>query len=120
MKAQEIARSIGVGARTKKYVLRDRNGDRILDAMDAPSWDAVLCAVSRVDISDLPGHVHTVAFALRKCITTGRMNPISALRIASYTPYQICALVARIVRECPETTVGGICDDWITPHHDSL
>jgi hypothetical protein len=48
------------------------------------------------------------------------MNAESENRIAMYTPYQMCALVARIARECPETTTGGICDTWLIANHAGL
>ncbi|MFI7042609.1 hypothetical protein ACIBI0_38530 [Microbispora rosea] len=118
MTAREIAKAIKVGPRTKKFVLRDEYGFEIRD--ESRHYAKVLAALSRSDMSDLPSRIHTVAYALRKCMVSGRMNAESENRIARYTPYQLCALVARISEECPETTIGGICDGWLIRNHTSL
>ncbi|MEU4575966.1 hypothetical protein [Nonomuraea sp. NPDC023979] len=119
MTAREIAKAIRVGTRTRKFVLRDEYGLPIRTG--ARRYTDVLAALSNSDISpDLTFRMRTVAYALRKCMVSGRMDARSENRIADYSPYQLCALVARIARECPETTIGGICDVWLLDHHASL
>lgn len=118
MTAREIAKAIGVGTRTRRFVLRDEYGFAIRDT--GRHYAGVLAALARSDMSDLPTRIHTVACALRKCMVSGRMAAESENRIADYSPYQMCALVARIARECPETTIGGICDEWLIKNHASL
>ncbi|MEU8151737.1 hypothetical protein [Nonomuraea sp. NPDC048901] len=118
MTAREIAKALGVGTRTRKFVLRDEYGIELRDG--SRRYAKVLAALSRSDMSDLPIRIHTVAYALRKCMVSGRMNAASENRIADYSPYQLCALVARIASECPETTIGGICDGWLLANHADL
>lgn len=118
MTAREIAKAIGVGTRTRKYVMQDEYGIAVRSGM-RPYAD-VLATLSRSDLSDLPQRIHTVAYALRKCMVSARMPAASENRIATYSPYQMCALVARVAAECPETTIGGICDIWLMDNHASL
>lgn len=116
-KPADIARAAGIAPRTKRYVLRDEYGY----AYDGGRYEHVLCALMRSDKTDgLSFKVRTVAMALHKSISSARMNPVSSLRIQAYTPYQLCALVARIANDCPETTIGGICDRWIAANHKDL
>lgn len=113
----QIARSLGVAPRTKRYILRDEYGL----PYQGRHYSHVFAALGRSDLTpDLSERVHTVAYALRKCMISGRMPAESENRIADYSPYRMCALVARIARECPETTIGGICDDWLIANHASL
>lgn len=113
---RDIAKAIAVAPRTKKFVLRDEFGL----AYDGRRYTHVLGALANSDRSDLPGRVHTVAYALLKSMSTGRMNAVSASRIADYSPYRMCSLVARIANDCTETTIGGICDGWIAANHASF
>lgn len=115
--AREIAKAAGIGPRTKRFTLRDEFGL----AYDGRQYAHVLGALGRSDLTpDLTERVHTVAYALRKSMVSARMPAVSENRIADYSPYRLCALVARIARECPETTIGGICDVWIAAHHAEL
>lgn len=117
--ATKIASAAKIYPSTKKVVIRDRLGDVI--SGQGMRYADVLALISRNDLTaGLDSRTYTVAYALRKCMISGRMDPVSELRIAQYTPHQICKLVARISRECPETTIGGICDDWIPQNHRSL
>lgn len=112
-----IASAAGIAPRTKRYALRDEYGV----AYEGRAYTHVLAALSRSDITpDLSQRIHTVAYALFKCMTSARMSAISVNRIATYSPYKLCALVARIAAECPETTIGGICDVWLIAHHTKL
>ena len=109
----QVARSVGVGPRSKRFVLRDADGI----GYDGGRSELVLAALSRSDKSpDLPFEVHTVAYAVRKSLVTARMRAEYAMRLRAMSPYRVCALVARVARECPETTTGGICDDWLSGH----
>jgi len=113
----QVARSVGIGPRSKRFVLRDQDGI----AYDGSRTELVLAALSRSDKSpDLPADVHTVAYAVRKSLVTARMRPGPALRLRAMSPYRICALVASVARECPETTTGGICDDWLPGNIERL
>jgi hypothetical protein len=107
--AAEVARSVGIGPRSKRFVLRDQDGV----AYDGGRSELVLAALSRSDKSELPAEVHTVAYAVRKSLVTARMQAMFAMRLRSMSPYQVCGLVAAVARECPETTTGGICDGWL-------
>lgn len=118
-KPADIARAAKITPRTKKVEIRDEygfvvsNGDR--------RYATVLAIIARSDLTpDLSSRIHTVAYALRKCMVSARMPATSENRIAAYSPYQICALVARIAAECTETTIGGICDTWLLANHESL
>ena len=112
----QVARSIGISPRTRRFVLRD--GDDV--PYDGSRAELVLAALSRSDRSDLPAEVHTVAYAVRKSLVTARMRPGPALRLQGMSPYRICGLVAQVARECPETTTGGICDGWLPGHIERL
>ena len=68
--ASQVARSVGIGPRSKRFVLRD--GDGI--AYDGGRSELILAALSRPDKSDLPADVHTVAYAVRKSLVTARMR----------------------------------------------
>lgn len=115
--AKQIATAAGIGSRTKNFKLTDEYGI----AYDGRRYELVLSALSRSDKTpNLDARIHTVAYALLKSMKSGRMNPTSMFRLAAYTPYQLCALVARIANECPETTIGGICDEWLFHHHAEL
>lgn len=119
-----LAAAIHVGPRTREFDIRDEYGFVVRDA--GLRNERVLAALGRADLNGMPdgeakSRCLTVAYALRKCIVTGRLNPAAALRITvDYTPYQVCALVARICRECPETTIGDICDTWLIRNHATL
>lgn len=113
----QIARAAGIGPRSTRFVLRDSDGI----PYDGRRAHLVLAAVSRADKSPgLSPEVHTVAYALYKSLTTGRMSPEVANRICELTPYRVCAVVARVARDCPETTTGGICDVWLPRHQHEL
>ena len=113
----QVARSVGIGPRSKRFVLRDQDGT----AYDGSRTELVLAALSRSDKSpDLPAEVHTVAYAVRKSLVTARMGATFALRLREMSPYRICGLVARVACECPETTTGGICDDWLPGNIERL
>ena len=112
----QVARSVGIAPRTKRFVLRDDDGI----AYDGGRSELILAALSRSDRSDLPSEVHAVAYAVRKSLVTARMNATCAMRLRFMSPYAVCALVASVARECPQTTTGGICDEWLPQHIERL
>ena len=115
--ARDLARAIGIGPRTRRFVLRDRDGI----AYDGRRTHLVLAALARSDKTPgLSADLHTVAYALHKSITTARMSPDVANRLCELSPYQVCAVVARVARDCPQTTTGGICDVWLPQHQHEL
>lgn len=121
MTAREIAKAVGVGTRTRKFEMRDREGYIVLGQYGVPRYARVLNSLMRSDCSDVTFRIRLVAMALYKSISTGRMNPVCSNLIQErYTPYQLCALVARIARECDETTIGGICDIWLSDNIANL
>ncbi len=116
---KDIAKAAGIGPRTKHVTIRDEFGLDI--SRDARRYDTVLAILSRSDLTpNLDARTHRVAYALRKCMVSARMPAVSEMRIADYSPYRLCALVARIVAECPEDTIGGICDGWLMANHNNL
>lgn len=112
----QVARSVRIGPRSKRFVLRDSEGL----AYDGGRTELVLAALGRSDKSDLPADVHVVAYAVYKSLTTARMRPTPAMRLRAMSPYRVCALVATVARECPERTTGGICDEWLPAHIERL
>lgn len=116
--AKAIATAAKISHRTKKVVIRDEYG---IAFTGGRRYSTVLAILGRSDLTpDLDSRIHTVAYALRKCMVSGRMDATSENRIATYSPYRLCALVARIANECPETTIGGICDEWLIKNHAVL
>ncbi|MET8864687.1 hypothetical protein ABZW11_17255 [Nonomuraea sp. NPDC004580] len=121
MTAREIAKAIRVGTRTRRYVMQDREGWEILGQYDTPRYARVLNSLMRPDCSEVTFRIRIVAMALYKSISTGRINAVCSNLIKErYTPYQLCALVARIAAECDETTIGGICDVWLSDNISRL
>ncbi|GIH95309.1 hypothetical protein ACFFMN_23395 [Planobispora siamensis] len=122
MTAREIATAIGVGTRTRDYVMRDREGYTILGQYDTPRYARVLHSLGRSDCSDVTFRIRIVAIALHKSISTGRMHAVSSTRIQAYTPYQLCKIVARIASEYPHdlVTIGDVCDGWLKENHARL
>ena len=114
---QEIARTIKIAPRTKRFVLRDEYGCRY----EGRQAEHVLAALSRSDKTPgLSAELHTVAHALFKSMTTGRMNASVAMTICDLSPYRVCGIVAKVAAECDETTTGGICDTWLPKHQHEL
>ncbi|QYN17518.1 hypothetical protein [Amycolatopsis sp. DSM 110486] len=117
--AATVANAAGIAPRTKHYVLRDEYGI----AYDGNRSTHVLAALQRSDRTpDLDHAVRIAAMGLYKAFTTGRMNIHLARRVREqYSPYQLCALVARIANEAgPDATIGYLADHWINQHADNL
>ncbi len=116
-RATDVARAAGIAPRTARYVLRDEYGL----AYEGSRASHVLGALARSDRTPtLDARVHEVAYSLAKAIDTARMRPVDALRISAYSPYRLCALVARIANECPGSTVHEVCDLWVCPNSADL
>jgi hypothetical protein len=121
---REVAAAAGVGPRSKRVEARAGDGMRV--RFDCSRSESVLVLLSRFDLNRMPPGARkrrcaTVARALLKAMTTARLDPGTTLRInLEYTPWQVCALVARIARDCHEAQLGGICDEWICRNHVSL
>lgn len=120
MNAKDIAAAAGISPRTKNFVLRDEYGF----PYDGGRADHVLTALQRTDLVQLDRRTFTVACALRKCYATGRMNVELARRVREQkTPYQLCAMVAKIAElwEGDESQgVGDLADILINRWADQL
>lgn len=116
--ARQIGNVAGIAPRTKRFVLRDEYGI----PYDGSRSSHVLGALSRSDKTPgLSADVHRVAYAVNKCFSTARMNVQLAQRIREqYSPYQICALVAKVHNANPDANVGELADFWINQHADEL
>jgi hypothetical protein len=116
--ARTIAASAGIAPRTKRFILRDEYDL----AYDGGRTEHVLAALSRSDKTPgLGQHTRKVAYSIYKCLTTGRMNPTLSLRIQGYSPYRVCALVAKVASTTEESIqIGELADDWINQHADQL
>jgi hypothetical protein len=117
--AAQIARAAGIAPRTKNFVLRDEYGF----AFDGSRTEHVLDALQREDLAPgLGQRTRICAIALRKCYATGRMNVELARHVRERcTPYQLCALLARITALYPGfPTVGELADGWINEHREEL
>lgn len=116
---QTIAKAAGIAPRTKKFVLTDEwdmphDGNRNTNVL------AALCRSDKTP--DLDWRTRTIANAVFKSLTTGRMNSALAVRIlADYTPYQVCGVVAKISERFEgEPTIGELADFWINQHAEEL
>lgn len=116
--ARRIAQAAGISPRTKRFILRDEFGC----PYEGLRSSHVLAALSRSDKTpDLSADVHRVAYAINKCFATARMNVQLARRIREdYSPYQLCALVAKVHNANPNAYVGELADDWINQHAEEL
>lgn len=117
--AKQVAKAAGIGTRTRKFVLRDEYGL----AYDGFRCEHILAALQRSDKTpDLDRAARIAAMGLYKSFTTGRMNVHLARRVREqYTPYQLCALVAKVANGAGENaTIGYLADDWINEHHAEL
>jgi hypothetical protein len=121
--AREIAGAAAVGPRSKEIWVDDRTAMTELRAM--PGSDAVLAVLASHQFNRMPAGFRknrcgVVARALLKAMSTARLSPVATTRIRGYTPWQVCKLVERISRDCPETQLGMMRDVWICRNHESL
>ena len=120
---KEIAGGAGIAPRSK-YVKVD-DFDAMCELRDMHRSEAVLAVLASYDFNRMAAgprkdRCRLVGRALLKAMSTGRLNPTATMRINSYTPWQVCALVQRISRDCPESQLGMMCDVWICQSHESL
>lgn len=124
IKTTEIAKVVGITPRTKRFESVDGDGLPVFYPDEAERWEHVLSAVrlARTERQDVSMRVYIIAVALHKSATTGRMNFGLLRRLREqYTPYQICALIARIANIYQgEPTIGDLADFWLNRHADEL
>lgn len=120
MNAKQIATAARISPRTKHYVMCDELG--LADDRYMPRHMQVMAALNRSDRTSIDFRERVVAMALVKSINTGRMNVNLARRVREdYTPYQICALVAKISAAYQgDPTIGDLADFWINAHAEQL
>lgn len=120
---REIAAAIAVGPQSKQVRVGDRMA--MTDLRNMPGSEAVLAVLASHQFNRMPpgfrkNRCCVVARALLKAMSTARLSPVATSRINGYTPWQVCKLVERISRECPEPELGMMCDVWICRNHESL
>ena len=120
---REIASAAGVGPRTREVRVDDRVA--MTDLRDMPRSEALLAVLASHQLNRMPAGFRkdrcgVVARALLKAMSTARLSPVATSRIRGYSPWQVCQLVERISRECPECELGMMCDVWICRNHESL
>lgn len=120
MKTKDIAAAAGISPRTKRFVLLDELGL----SYSGNRTDLVLAALQRPDRVKLDRRTFMVAAALHKCYATGRMNVELARRVREQkTPYQLCAMVAKIAELWEGDVsegVGNLADVLINRWADQL
>lgn len=120
---REIAAAAAIGPRSKQVRVDDLTAMAELRAM--PRSEAVLAVLASHPFNRMPdgfrkNRCAVVARALLKAMSTARLNPVATSRIRGYTPWQVCQLVKRISRDCPESQLGMMCDVWICRNHETL
>lgn len=120
---REIAAAAGIGPRSRQVRVDDPMA--MTELRDMPRGKAVLMVLSSHPFNRMPAGYRknrcvVVAGALLKAMSTARLNPSVTMRINGYTPWQVCTLVERISRDCPETQLGMICDVWVCRNHQDL
>lgn len=116
--AAQIARAAKITPRTTRFVLRDEYGL----AYGGGRTEHVLAALQNPDRTpELDQRTRICAIGLGKCFITGRMNVELARYVLEATPYQVCALLARIATLYPGfPTIGELADFWINQHREEL
>lgn len=120
---REITGAAGISPRSKQ--VRVGNTMAMIELAGMPGSEAALAVLASHPFNRMPAgprkrRCGVVARALLKAMSTGRLNPIAASRIRGYTPWQVCKLVERISRDCPESQLGMMCDVWICRNHETL
>lgn len=120
---REITAAAAIGHRSKQVRVDDLTA--MTELRDMPRSEAVLAVLASYLFNRMPdgfrkNRCRVVARALLKAMSTARLNPVATSRIRSYTPWQVCQLVERISRDCPESQLGMMCDVWICRNHESL
>lgn len=122
--AKTIAQAVGIAPRTKRFTALDSEGYPVFFTGEAERWEHVVSAVrmARTDRGVVTMRVYLIAVALHKAMTTGRMNVNLARRVREqYSPYQVCALIAKTDALYEgEPTIGELADFWFNQHADRL
>lgn len=113
----QLIDALGVTNNQKTFILRDENGlphdgNTVSHVLTALSWSN--------HTPGLPGDLHRVAYAIHKCIFSGRMPVAATLRMQEYRVSKLCGMVAEVYEECHGMTVGQICDVWLIQHAEEL
>jgi hypothetical protein len=122
-KAQDVAKAVGIAPRTKRFEAIGADGLPVFMIGEAERWEHVISAIrlARTERGELDVRTYTIACAIWKWINTGRANPTAAMKVRARSPYQVCALVARISGLFEgEPTVGELADFWINKHAEEL
>ena len=120
---REIAGAAGIRPHSKAVRVDDQTAMTELRAM--PRSEALLAVLASRQFNRMPAGFRknrcgVVARALLTAMSTARLNPVATTRIRGYTPWQVCQLVERISRECPECELGMMRDVWICHSQQSL
>jgi hypothetical protein len=123
VKTQDIAKAVCIAPRTKRFEAIGVDGLPVFMIGEAERWEHVISAIrlARTERRELDMRTYIVALAITKWINTGRANPTAATKVRARSPYQVCALVARISELFEgEPTVGELADFWINEHAEEL
>lgn len=121
--ARQIASTVGIAPRTKRFEAVGADGLPVFMTGEAERWEHVISAIrlARTERRELDTRTYTIACAIWKWINTGRANPTAAMKVRARSPYQVCALVARISELFEgDVTVGELADFWINEHAEEL
>lgn len=114
---KNLMRALGVHHNQKTFILRDEYGI----SYEGHPVLLALAALSRTDVTPtLSADVHRVAYAIHKCIASGRMPTSAHLRIHGYKISRLCGMVAQVHADCYDKTIGEIADSWLIQHADEL
>lgn len=120
---QDIAKAVGIAPRTKRFEAIGMDGLPVFMVGEAERWEHVISAIrlARTERKMLDMRTYIVALAVAKWINTGRANPTAAMKVRARSPYQVCALVARISELFKgDPTIGELADFWINEHAEEL
>lgn len=124
MNTAQIAKAAGIAPRTKRYAALDADGFPLFFDGEVDRWEQVLHGIrtARIDRQAVDMQTYITVVAVLKAMNTARINVFLARRIREqYTPYQLCALVARITRDAGDgATIGYLADEWINQHAEEL
>jgi hypothetical protein len=121
--ARQIAETVNIAPRTKRFEAIGADGLPVFMIGEAERWEHVISAIrlARTERSLLDVRTYTIACAVWKWINTGRANPTAAMKVRARSPYQVCALVARISELFEgDVTVGELADFWLNRHAEEL
>ena len=121
--AREIAAVVGIAPRTKRFEAIGNDGLPVFLIGEAERWEHVISAIrlARTERQALDMRTYIIACAVSKWINTARANPTAAMKVRAKTPYQVCAMVARISELFEgDVTIGELADFWLNEHAEEL